>query len=119
MINRRLKQARLAHGFKSSIEFARYAGIEEGTYRHHENGTRGITVHVLRKYAQILDVCPSWLLTGGGDMKIKKKKHQRSVGHLAQRKDAKSIVIDNFLSLSQSEKKEVLKILAGFVHKKS
>ena len=118
MINRRLKQARLAHGFKSAIEFARYAGIEECTYRHHENGTRGISVHVLRKYARTLDVCPSWLLTGDGNMKIKVKKYQGSIGDSSHHKDAKSIVIDSFLLLTKGEKKEVLKILAGFVHKK-
>ena len=116
MINVRLKQARLSKGFKSCSEFARYASIEEGTYRHHENGSRGLTVHALRKYAHVLDVCVCWLLTGEDSENYRKNNSDVNSGVSLNTKDTKTLITVKFLSLSDNEKKETLKTLAGFVH---
>jgi len=113
----RLKQARMSNGFKSRLEFARYAGVEEGTYRHHENGSRGLTVHALKKYAAALNVCICWLITGLGSPLGKSHEHKLKSGNAAKTEDKKILITTEFLSLNLKEKKETLKALAGFVHK--
>jgi SOS-response transcriptional repressor LexA len=62
----RLKWARESASYDSAAEFARAHGIGEGGYRHHENGTRPIHVHVAKKYSTILGIDAAWLLTGQG-----------------------------------------------------
>lgn len=60
----RLRQARINAGFKSAAEFADHFDLPEGTYRSHENGVRGMTRHVIKRYADLLHVSVDWLLTG-------------------------------------------------------
>ncbi|MFZ2869867.1 LexA family transcriptional regulator [Zavarzinia sp.] len=60
----RLRQARRAAGYASAGSFARAAGIEEGGYRHHENGTRPLTVEAAQKYAPLLRCDWVWLFNG-------------------------------------------------------
>jgi len=62
----RLKWARINAGFESASDFARHHGLGAGGYRHHENGTRPIRVHVAKIYAKLLNIDPAWLLTGSG-----------------------------------------------------
>lgn len=64
----RLKEARRAAGFKTAIEFAAKHGFPQATYQHHENGTRGMKIDVCRRYARLLGVDETWLLTGNGAM---------------------------------------------------
>jgi transcriptional regulator with XRE-family HTH domain len=116
MTNLRLKRARMSGGFKSSSEFARYAGVEAGTYRHHENGTRGLTAHALKKYARILDISADWLLTGEERKSAKAGKDEIKFSEQLNENDKKALIIDLFLMLSPNKKKETLKILAGFIH---
>lgn len=63
----RLRQARANAGFKSAAEFAAAAGVQEGTYRHHENGIRGFPAAAARRYAAKLGVTANWILFGDGD----------------------------------------------------
>lgn len=65
----RLKWARESAGYETAADFARAHGIGEGGYRHHENGTRPIHVHVAKKYSKLLDIDAAWLLTGQGKPK--------------------------------------------------
>ncbi len=44
-------------------------GVEDGTYRHHENGTRNFAMPAARKYAKQFEVDVTWLLTGQGQPK--------------------------------------------------
>ncbi|PWR24549.1 S24 family peptidase [Zavarzinia aquatilis] len=62
----RLRQARRAAGYASAGAFARAAGIEEGGYRHHENGTRPLTAEAAQKYAPLLHCDWVWLFSGDG-----------------------------------------------------
>jgi transcriptional regulator with XRE-family HTH domain len=117
MTNIRLKQARMSGGFKSSSEFARYAGVEEGTYRHHENGTRGLTAHALRKYARILNINAGWLLTGESGKNTRESKGEIKFSEQLNTNDKKALIIDLILMLSPNKRKETLRILAGFIHK--
>ena len=116
MIHLRLKQARISRGFKSAIEFARYAGIEEGTYRHHESGVRGLTVPAIRKYTDLLNICPCWLLTGEGGMHVKKRKDAVKFIEPKSAKDKKTSIVNQFSTLSLKDQKEVLKVLARSAH---
>jgi len=116
-ISSRLKQARMSNGFKSSSEFARYAGVETGTYRHHENGSRGLTVHALTKYADILDVCVCWLLTGQGNSSDKNNEHKSKSGNGHNGEDKIAFITAEFLSLNAKDKRDTLKVLVRFAHK--
>ena len=60
----RLKRSREAAGFKTAADFSKKYGISEGTYRHHENGTRGFKLPVAQSYARKLNVDAYWLMTG-------------------------------------------------------
>lgn len=60
----RLRWARQNAGYASASEFARAEGLGEATYRHHENGTRGLDVEKARRYGAALGVSWYWLLTG-------------------------------------------------------
>ena len=59
----RLREARLRAGYPSMAEFARAVGVEEATYRMHENGVRGFT-DAAKRYAAKLGVSYVWLLHG-------------------------------------------------------
>lgn len=58
----RLRTARIKAGYDSAAEAARAFGWEVPAYRHHENGTRGITVEAAKRYARAFRVNPGWLL---------------------------------------------------------
>lgn len=60
----RLRNARIAAGYASAAEFARAADVEDGGYRHHENGTRPLTAEAAQKYAPTLNCSWVWLFTG-------------------------------------------------------
>lgn len=60
----RLRNARINAGYSSAADFARAAGIEEGGYRHHENGTRPLTAEAAQKYAPFLRCNWIWLYNG-------------------------------------------------------
>lgn len=58
--------ARRRAGFRSAAAFARAYELSEVTYRSHENGQRGMNLEAAQRYARLLKVSPSWLLTGEG-----------------------------------------------------
>lgn len=62
----RLKTARRAAGFKSAKEFCDRFGIPSSTYSLHETNHRNLKPKIAKKYADILGVNPTWLLTGSG-----------------------------------------------------
>ncbi|RVD14247.1 MAG: LexA family transcriptional regulator [Mesorhizobium sp.] len=63
---KRLEQARIARGFATAKDAAKYFGWSYDTYAQHENGTRGIG-RASEKYAKAYRVGEGWLLTGEGD----------------------------------------------------
>lgn len=63
---KRLEQARVARGFSTPKDAARYFGWIYETYIQHEQGTRGIT-RQSKKYANAFRVSEAWLLTGEGN----------------------------------------------------
>ncbi|WP_242186555.1 helix-turn-helix domain-containing protein [Sphingomonas sp. CARO-RG-8B-R24-01] len=58
----RLRQAREDAGYVSAAAAAREFGWNEGSYRHHENGTRGFDSEQAAIYGKVYEVSPSWLL---------------------------------------------------------
>lgn len=60
----RLRRTRETRGYASASEAARAMRIEEAGYRHHENGTRGMTTEKLKFYARYFKVPLEWLLDG-------------------------------------------------------
>lgn len=62
----RLKTARVAAGFKSAREFYEKYKIPSSTYSLHETGRRNLKPRIAEKYAKLLGVNLSWLLTGHG-----------------------------------------------------
>lgn len=60
----RLRRTREARGYTSASEAARAMRIEEAGYRHHENGTRGMTTEKAKFYARYFKVPLEWLLDG-------------------------------------------------------
>jgi len=65
-IHERLRFSREKAGFSSAAAFARRYGLEEPTYRGHENGSRGLKLPVASIYAKLLNVEISWLMWGDG-----------------------------------------------------
>lgn len=63
----RLRKARERAGYASAADAARALGVAEAGYRHHENGTNGLS-RVGDRYAQFFHVRYEWLMTGDGDM---------------------------------------------------
>jgi plasmid maintenance system antidote protein VapI len=47
-----LRKARIKRGFPTATDAARYFGWKAASYAHHENGTRGITPDMARRYAR-------------------------------------------------------------------
>lgn len=64
----RLREARIAAGFKSTAEAARALGMMSATLTHHENGTRGFARDAAR-YAKFFKVSLEWLIDGRGEMR--------------------------------------------------
>lgn len=60
----RLLKARVMVGYRSGRAAAAAMGMRPATYASHENGTRTFGVPEARKYADIFNVSPGWLLTG-------------------------------------------------------
>jgi transcriptional regulator with XRE-family HTH domain len=65
-IGLRLKIARLTAGYKTAKEFYTLQNISKSTYSQHEQGIRALTSDLIIKYAELLEINPAWLLTGGG-----------------------------------------------------
>lgn len=51
-----LKAARMRAGYGTAAEAATVLGINEGTYRAHENGSRGIPANAAKRYARLFKV---------------------------------------------------------------
>ena len=64
-IHERLKAARRKAGYASAAAAAKAFGWPVGTYSCHENGSRGIKLDVVERYARAFEVDPVWLLHGG------------------------------------------------------
>lgn len=58
----RLRGARSEAGHASAAAAARAFGWNEGSYRHHENGTRGFDSDQAKAYAKAYNVSASWLM---------------------------------------------------------
>lgn len=63
----RLTLARIKAGYPDLKSFWSAHGIPQGTYSHHEAGTRGLTQKAAKKYARLLNCTPVWLLFGEGE----------------------------------------------------
>lgn len=66
----RLRQARERAGYKTAAAAAAAMGIQAGTYRHHENGTAGLS-RMGERYASFFRVNYAWLMTGRGPMNLR------------------------------------------------
>ena len=64
-IHERLKAARRKAGYASAAAAAKAFGWPVGTYSCHENGSRGIKLDVVERYARAFEVDLVWLLHGG------------------------------------------------------
>jgi hypothetical protein len=62
----KLRQLRLARGFKTAAEAANYYGWNVNTYKSHENGARTISKKAAGKYGKAYNVLPGWLLYDSG-----------------------------------------------------
>lgn len=65
----RLRLAREAAGFSTASEAAERFGWNYPTYAGHENGSRGLRMDVIRRYALAFRVEPSWLIDGSGSIR--------------------------------------------------
>ena len=63
-ICKRLKEARLKHGFLSARTFALHHYIPDSTYTQHESGKRKMSIGTLLNYCLLLEINPTWLLMG-------------------------------------------------------
>jgi transcriptional regulator with XRE-family HTH domain len=70
-ISERIKQARIASGYRSARIFAKEFGIAESTYAQHESGKRTINLATLMDYCNILGTNPAWVITGREPMLTK------------------------------------------------
>lgn len=60
----RLKRTREARGYRSAGDAALAMNIREASYRHHENGTRGMTQDRAKLYGRFYNVPWEWILNG-------------------------------------------------------
>lgn len=60
----RLKEARIAAGYRSAAKAAAALGMNESAYRGHEIGQNGFTPAQAQTYATAFDVDSAWLLYG-------------------------------------------------------
>lgn len=70
-IHERLRQARIARGYRQN-EFGELLGFKQSTYSSYENGARPISQSLAYMICDILSINLDWLLTGDGDMEIKR-----------------------------------------------
>ena len=64
----RLRQARLAAGYRSAADAARALGVAYPTYASNENGHSGLSAAAAELYARKFKCSLEWLLTGRGDI---------------------------------------------------
>lgn len=57
-------KARRVAGFRSARAAAATLGVKPATYAAHENGSRTFSIADARRYAELYDVSPGWILTG-------------------------------------------------------
>lgn len=62
----RLRFARQLAGYTNAQDAVDEFDLEYGTYVHHENGTRAISLDNAARYAEMFDVDLRWLATGRG-----------------------------------------------------
>ena len=62
-----MQYARRKAGFADATAAANAFGINENTYRSHENGARGLKAGTAKRYAKVFHTSAAWLLTGEGD----------------------------------------------------
>lgn len=84
----RLREARIAAGYKTKVDAARAMGVKEPTYIAHESGREGSGRNAkhLELYAKFFRVELNWLKTGAGpreitDQKINKTSGQNQASH--------------------------------------
>lgn len=102
----RLKQARIAAGYKTTTAAANALGINPPTYVHHENGTSGLS-RAGERYARFFRVNLEWLLTGRGQMKDKPSS-VRIMGYVGA-----GAVIDPIANLADQEFPEDISLPLG------
>ncbi len=85
-IHDRLRDARVAAGFRSATAGAKRVGKTESTYRAHENGQNEYGPEEATGYAHAFNVTAEWLLFGGNDdfKTWKKRQDQTKAGAQAQ-----------------------------------
>ena len=66
----RLRQLRIAAGFKNATKAADHLNIAGPTYLAHENGTRQIRDDMAATYAEAFGSSPEWILFATGTMKV-------------------------------------------------
>ena len=64
----RLKQSRLQRGYRSARQFALAHNMAVNSYLNHENAKRALSLEVVKRYAEWLDIPYIWLLTGENTM---------------------------------------------------
>ncbi len=62
IMHQRLREARQKAGYKRAIDAIKAFGFKEGTFRHHDNGTRPFDMNDAIRYGRAFGVNPSWLL---------------------------------------------------------
>lgn len=65
-VHLRLKTSRVAAGYPTATGFCNQNNIPLSTYTMHETGKRKISAETAEKYAKLLQIDPSWLITGVG-----------------------------------------------------
>ena len=86
-IGLRLRSARRAANFKSARTFAFQYNIPESTYSQHETGKRSLSPEMLLRYSDLLNVDPSWLLTGEGSPNQDQVKQEMTSPEIQNLKD--------------------------------
>jgi hypothetical protein len=61
----RLKETRIAAGYRTATAAAEAMGVNPATYLGHENGSRGLA-RAMARYARFYKVSLNWLMTGTG-----------------------------------------------------
>ena len=83
-IHERLRSARQDAGYASAAAAAKAFGWPIGTYSCHENGSRGIKLDVMERYARAFEVDPLWLLHGDID-ELFAKRFAKHINEVVQR----------------------------------
>jgi len=67
LMNARLREARIAAGFKTATDAIQSCGWKGSTYRAHENGQNNYKVEEAKAYGKAYGVSAAWLLIGNGE----------------------------------------------------